>query len=94
MMSHLHACALLALQRVLLVALLAPVVLIAAIAAIPAFALLPFLPGGTDRVVKLLTAHAAYTRTLLSSSRPGPAAGPDQPVSLHEGHHVRQRVTI
>jgi hypothetical protein len=71
MISPLPARPLLALQRVLLVALLAPVVLIAATAAIPAFALLPFLPGGTDRAVKLITAHAAYARTLLSSSRSG-----------------------
>lgn len=69
MMPPLPARALLALQRVLLVALLAPVVLIAAIAAVPALALLPFLSGGTDRAVKLIAAHTAYARALLSSSR-------------------------
>jgi hypothetical protein len=69
MMPPMPARVLLALQRVLLVALLAPVALIAATAAVPALVLLPFLPGGTDRAVKLITAYAAYARTLLNSSR-------------------------
>lgn len=73
MMCPVPARALVALQRVLLVALLAPVVLIAAAAAIPAFALLPLLPNGTDRAVTLMGAYTAYARTLLSSSQPAPA---------------------
>lgn len=82
MMPPMPAHALVALQRVLHVALLAPVVLIAATAAIPAFALLPFLPGGTDRAVKLISAHTAYARTLLGASRPdSPARRLDQPIS-------------
>jgi hypothetical protein len=76
MMPPVPAHALPAGQRVLLVALLAPVVLIAAAAAIPAFVLLPFLPGGTDRVVKLITAHTAYVRALLNSSRSRPLRPP------------------
>ncbi len=58
-----------ALQRVLLVALLAPVVLIAVIAAVPALVLLPFFPGGTDRVTRILAAYTSYVRTLLAMSR-------------------------
>ncbi|MFJ9448246.1 dTMP kinase [Kitasatospora sp. NPDC101235] len=58
-----------ALQRVLLVALLAPVLIIASLAAVPALMVLPFLPDGTPRAVQLLTAHAATARTLLAWSR-------------------------
>lgn len=61
-----------ALQRVLLVALLTPAVLVALVAAVPALLLLPFLPGGTDRATKLLTAHTRYLSTLLTNSRPAP----------------------
>lgn len=61
-----------ALQRVLLVALLAPAVLVALAAAVPALALLPFFPRGTDRATKLLSAHTRYLSTLLTESRPGP----------------------
>ncbi|MGW6732354.1 dTMP kinase [Streptomyces sp. NPDC055013] len=61
-----------ALQRVLIVALLTPAVLVALAAVLPALALLPFLPGGTDRAVKLLTAHTRYLSTLLTNSRPAP----------------------
>ncbi|MFF5480932.1 dTMP kinase [Streptomyces sp. NPDC012935] len=61
-----------ALQRVLIVALLTPAVLVALAAVLPALALLPFLPGGTDRAIKLLTAHTRYLSTLLTNSRPAP----------------------
>ncbi|WP_406326599.1 dTMP kinase [Streptomyces sp. NBC_00203] len=61
-----------ALQRVLLVALLTPAVLVALAAAVPSLILLPFLPGGTDRATKLLTAHTRYLSTLLTNSRPDP----------------------
>jgi hypothetical protein len=74
----------LALQRVLLVTLLAPVILIAATAAIPAHAMLPFLPGGIDRAVKLISAYTAYARTLLSVSRPDPPAL--RPESARQSH--------
>ncbi|MGW2376574.1 dTMP kinase [Kitasatospora sp. NPDC001683] len=57
-----------ALQRVMVVALLAPVLLIAAIASVPVFAILPFLSHGTERTVRILTAHTAYARTLLTAS--------------------------
>lgn len=67
-----------ALQRVLIVALLTPAVLVALTAVIPALVLLPFLPGGTDRSIKLLTAHTWYLGTLLTSSRPATWAGPAQ----------------
>lgn len=61
-----------ALHRVLVVALLTPAVLIALAAALPALAVLPFLPGGTERTVELLTAHTRYLATLLTNSRPVP----------------------
>lgn len=61
-----------ALQRVLLVALLMPVVLIAATASIPALVVLPFFPGGTDRAVLLLTTFTSYATALLTNSRPDP----------------------
>lgn len=66
-----------ALQRVLLVALLTPAVLLALAAAVPALIVLPFLPGGTDRAIALLTAHTGYLKTLLTGSRtPPPDASP------------------
>ncbi|WP_340563506.1 hypothetical protein [Streptomyces sp. GSL17-111] len=37
-------------------------------ATIPALAVLPFLTDGTDRAVRLLRAHNAYLRTLLTTS--------------------------
>ncbi|MEU5403885.1 dTMP kinase [Streptomyces californicus] len=58
-----------AIQRVLLVALLTPAVLLALAAAVPALIVLPFLPGGTDRAIALLTAHTAYLKALLTGSR-------------------------
>jgi hypothetical protein len=61
--------ALVATQRTAIFALVAPVLLLITIAAVPAFAVLPFVHGGTDRVVKLLRAHSAYARTLLTGSR-------------------------
>ena len=61
-----------AFQRVLLVALLAPVVLLAATAAVPALVVLPFFPTGTERTVKLISAWTAYARALLSGSRDRP----------------------
>ncbi|MER6563449.1 dTMP kinase [Streptomyces sp. NPDC001027] len=61
-----------ALQRVLLVALLSPAVLVALAAAVPALVFLPFLPGGTDRAIKLLSAHTWYLSTLLTNSRRDP----------------------
>ncbi|MFI0860809.1 dTMP kinase [Streptomyces smyrnaeus] len=78
-----------ALQRVLLVALLTPAVLIALAAAVPALALLPFLPGGTDRAIKLLTAHTTYLRTLLTTSRPGP--GGTRAHAHRKSHEARRR---
>lgn len=93
MMCPVPARALVALQRVLLVALLAPVVLIAAAAAIPAFTLLPLLPNGTDRAVKLMAAYTAYARTLLSSSQPAPAPRHlDQPVGPHTRDPAPRRI--
>ncbi|MDQ0779062.1 hypothetical protein QF026_007528 [Streptomyces aurantiacus] len=58
------------LRRVLLVALLAPALLMALTATVPALAVLPFLTDGTDRAVRLLRAHNAYLRTLLTTSPP------------------------
>lgn len=58
------------LQRVLVVALLTPALLVALTAAVPALAILPFLTDGTDRAVRLLRAHNAYLRTLLTTSPP------------------------
>ncbi|MFJ9776767.1 dTMP kinase [Kitasatospora sp. NPDC101157] len=56
-------------QRVLLVALLTPALLVTVLAAVPALVVLPFLPGGTDRAVRLLHTHTAQLRTLLNASR-------------------------
>lgn len=56
-------------QRVLVVAVLAPAVLLALSTAVVPLIFLPFLPGGTERSVKLLAAHATYLRTLLNGSR-------------------------
>lgn len=61
-----------AFQRVLTVALLTPAVLLALTAALPALTVLPFLPGGTDRAIKLLTAQTCYLTTLLTKSRTAP----------------------
>ncbi|SDN71190.1 hypothetical protein [Actinacidiphila guanduensis] len=61
-----------ALQRVLLVTLLTPIALIVAAASIPAFVLLPFFPGGTNRVILLLTTLTTYATALLTNSRPDP----------------------
>lgn len=61
-----------ALQRVLLTALLVPVLAVMAIGSLPALVVLPFLPGGTDRATHLLRAHRAYLHTLLTGSRPSP----------------------
>ncbi|MFH9347578.1 dTMP kinase [Kitasatospora sp. NPDC017646] len=58
-------------QRVLLVALLTPLLLVTVLAAVPALVVLPFLPGGTDRAVRLLRTHTAQLRTLLNASRAG-----------------------
>ncbi|WP_457028515.1 dTMP kinase [Kitasatospora sp. P5_F3] len=59
------------LQRVLLVALLAPVLLITVLATVPALAVLPFLRNGNRRTVNLLNTHAATATVLLRGSRPG-----------------------
>lgn len=61
-----------AFQRVLIVTLLAPALFIALTAALPALIVLPFLPGGTDKAIKLLGAHIRYLATLLTHSRPAP----------------------
>ncbi|MGA5123290.1 hypothetical protein ACPCAG_08230 [Streptomyces pseudogriseolus] len=58
------------LRRVLLVALLVPAVLLTLAATVPALAVLPFFSDGTDRAVRLLQAHNAYLRTVLSASPP------------------------
>jgi hypothetical protein len=61
-----------ALQRILVIALLAPAVVLALLAALPALSVLPFLPNGTERYIRLLGAHTSYLRTLLVNSRPSP----------------------
>ncbi|MCZ7430185.1 hypothetical protein [Streptomyces sp. WMMC1477] len=55
------------LQRVLLVALLAPALLMALSATVPALAVLT---DGTDRADSLLRAHTTYLRALLTTSPP------------------------
>jgi hypothetical protein len=57
------------LQRVLLVALLAPALLITVLATTPALLVLPFLPRGTERAIELLQIHGANSATLLNASR-------------------------
>jgi hypothetical protein len=61
-----------AFHRVLTVALLTPAVLIALTAALPALIVLPFLPGGTGRAIKLLGAHTRYLKTLLANGHAAP----------------------
>lgn len=56
-------------MRVLLVGLLTPVLLIALAASLPALLVLPFLPCGTDRAIRLLAAHRSYLLALLTESR-------------------------
>lgn len=58
-----------ALKRVLLVALLTPVLIVALAASLPALLVLPFLPGGTDRAIRLMRAHRSYLLALLKESR-------------------------
>ncbi|PJN24396.1 dTMP kinase [Kitasatospora sp. CB02891] len=65
-----------ALQRILLVALLIPLLLITVAAAVPALVLMPFLPGGVDRTVRLLHAHTSQIRTVLTGSRAAPDLRP------------------
>lgn len=62
-----------ALQRVLLVGLGTPALTLAMAASLPALALLPFLPHGTERTARLLRAHAAYLRTLMTTSQRQPS---------------------
>jgi hypothetical protein len=62
-----------ALQRVLLVGLGTPALTLAMAASLPALVFLPFLPHGTERAVNLLRAHAAYLRTLMTTSRRQPS---------------------
>lgn len=57
------------LERVLLVALLVPVLLLTVAATVPALVVLPFLPGGCARAVQLLRTHTAAIAALLRGSR-------------------------
>jgi hypothetical protein len=57
------------LQRVLLVAALAPALLIVVVASIPAILVLPFLDDGVQRAKSLLGAHTKLVATLLRDSR-------------------------
>ncbi|MFE2699255.1 dTMP kinase [Streptomyces mirabilis] len=57
------------LQRVLVVALLLPILVVPLVAAVPALTLLPFLPHGTDSALRLLGAHRDYMSSLLTGSR-------------------------
>ncbi|MFJ8431568.1 dTMP kinase [Kitasatospora sp. NPDC094019] len=68
------------LQRVLLVALLAPVLVLVVVATVPALLVLPFLRDGDRRVVSLLRAHTAALSALLTGSRPDPAGPPAGPL--------------
>jgi hypothetical protein len=52
-------------QRVLVVALTLIPLLLVTIGSLPAVAVLPFLPGGADRVQKLVDQLAAWTRIIL-----------------------------
>ncbi|MFC6064360.1 hypothetical protein [Streptomyces ochraceiscleroticus] len=63
------------LQRVLIVALIAPTLLLITVAALPALAVMPFFPGGTERSIALLRAHMAYVRTLLTGSQSNSPTG-------------------
>ena len=52
-------------QRVLVVALILIPLLLVTIGSLPAVAVLPFLPGGVDRVQKLVGGLVAWTRIIL-----------------------------
>ncbi|MFB7575924.1 hypothetical protein [Streptomyces sp. NPDC056165] len=56
----------------LIIALLVPVLLLVTLAALPALIIMPFFPGGTERMVTLLRAHISYARALLTGSRSTP----------------------
>ncbi|MFJ9459704.1 dTMP kinase [Kitasatospora sp. NPDC101447] len=66
------------LQRVLLVALLAPVLLITVLATVPALVVLPFLRDGNRRTASLLRSHTDAAAALLAGSRTdtGPGGTP------------------
>ncbi|CAN3978598.1 dTMP kinase [Kitasatospora purpeofusca] len=67
------------LQRVLLVALLTPVLAVVVLATVPALLVLPFLRDGDRRVVSLLRTHTATLSVLLTGSRPDPVDPPAGP---------------
>lgn len=55
-------------QRALLVALLTPAFTVVTLGLVPALLLLPFLPGGTDRAIKLIRELTTFARNLLTHS--------------------------
>jgi hypothetical protein len=55
-------------QRALLVALFTPAFTVVTIGLVPALLLLPFLPGGTDRAIRLIRELATFARNLLTHS--------------------------
>jgi len=55
-------------QRVLVVALALIPLLLVTIGSLPAVAVLPFLPGGADRVHKLVDQLAGWTRIILKGA--------------------------
>jgi len=63
------------LQRVALVALLAPVLLLMAAATVPATVVLAFVRDGPQRIGALLAAFTSFGRMLLAESRT-PGGGP------------------
>ncbi|MFG2822912.1 dTMP kinase [Kitasatospora sp. NPDC048365] len=67
MLPFLHQLA--ASQRVVLLALALIPLLVIAVATVPAYLFLPFLPGGADRAVQLLTTQTAWLRTALTGTR-------------------------
>ena len=67
-------------QRVLIIALLVPALLLVTVSALPALMIMPFLPNGTDHVIKLLHTHITYAHVLLVGSR----SGSGSPQSLRE----------
>ncbi|MGD0609138.1 MAG: hypothetical protein ABSA53_36865 [Streptosporangiaceae bacterium] len=55
-------------QRVVVVALILIPLLLITISSLPAVAILPFLPGGVDRVLKIVAQLIAWTMAILSGA--------------------------
>lgn len=83
-------------QPVLRLALAVPALLLTTVAGLPALVILPFIPGGIDRAVRLIQAHMEYARTLLAGSASMRAAGPCGGIDaeISKGGRLRCRKSV